>query len=97
MRLEYGDDPRVAATRARDIEGRARAPAWQARPFRLQQLAVEHQMCGEPRALLRMRQNDRSPPLPLPLPLPTVLRNKALHARHELVGQLAVDPSAPRL
>ena len=87
VRLEHGYDARVTAARAHDVELRAVAFARHARSFHLQERALEHEMCGELRASLELREHDGT----------RRDRHKPLHVCDELVGQLVVDPAPLRV
>ena len=84
LRLENSDQPRIAAARADDVEPCPLAFPGQPRAFHQEELTVEHQMRREPRALVHVGEDNRA----------RLVRHKALHPRHELVGQLVVNPTA---
>src|SRR5690349_24417106 len=84
--LQNRDHAGIATARTHDVErlaltlapapAPAPAPARQPRSLHLEELAVEHEMSGEPRVPFHMGEENRA----------GVIRDEALHARDEPVG-----------
>ena len=84
MWLQHGDDTGVAAAGPHHVETRPFMTAREARPLDLQQFPGKHEMRGQLRGPLPMRQDDRAPI--------GRVRNESLHARDEFVGELVRHP-----